>query len=362
MLYPSSDRLQKALCEYYIAVIRLCSKIIAFLGKGIVKQISSAVLNPFKSAFGGLQAELDRLSGIVQFEITLASQKSQQLEVVEHTKLRALVSKFSEAQSQEYKERQARRQRKARTCFLNACSTYDNVTAWKQARKQGNVSWFTSSQDYKEWKKIGGVLWCSGIVGSGKSVLAANVIDDVRLDEDTNVTAYLFCRHDEVESLDSSTIIRSIFRQILECAPLSLQDDYWNLKEFENDTLLHHIDSLSASFTRGAYIIIDGIDECTVEERDVLLTFLRDFLGRTGDTLHVYCASRPDVSYQSSMVLRPRYQMSMSENNDELASYISETLQERIESGRLPTKDPEIKERIRTSLLANADGMYVRFS
>lgn len=356
LLYPSSVRLQRALCEYYIAVTQLCSKIITFLGKGIFKQISSAVLNPFKFAFGELQADLDRLSGIVQFEITLASQKAQQLEATENSKLRALISKISEGQSKELQEKQKRRERKAKIRFLNTCSTYNHVTAWRQARKQGNVSWIMNNDSYITWKNRGGVLWCSGILGSGKTILLANIVDDIRSSIENSVVAIFLCRHDEVESLRYSTIIRSIARQILETAPVSFED--WLGHSLDDDQIIDRLKGLPRSFTKKTYIILDGLDECEKEDREALLGFLRDLNGHVGE-LHICCSSRPDIAQQGFLVLQPHWIIPMTENSSEIAVYISNALKDCQDAGRLCVGDLSILETVNNSLLEHADGMYV---
>ena len=327
----------------------------AFLGKGIVKQISSAVLNPFKFAFGGLQTDLDRLSSVVQTEVTLASHKDQRLEAAENSKLRALVSKLSEAHTKEWEEKRRRRERKAKVKFLNACSTYNHMTAWRQARKQGNASWIMSNESYLKWKENGGALWCSGIVGSGKSVLSANVVDDIRLSAADNVVACFFCRHDEVDSLKYTTILRSVARQLLESAPACFED--WQGHSLDIDEIIDQLERVPHSFAKSAYIIIDGLDECANEDRDLVLTSLRDLNGHMGGQFHIYCSSRPDLSRQGFLVLQPQWNVSMTETNSEVAAYISNIVADCQGSGLLHVGGSAILETICSSLLKNADGM-----
>ena len=66
---------------------------------------------------------------------------------------------------------------------------------------------------YKQWRQEqqhSSTLWCTGILGSGKTVLAANVVEDVM--SVAAATVSYFCKYDEAESLKTRTIIGSIAR------------------------------------------------------------------------------------------------------------------------------------------------------
>lgn len=66
---------------------------------------------------------------------------------------------------------------------------------------------------YQMWKSssIGQTLIYTGILESDKTVLLANIVDDLDLYVGTNnaFVAYFFCRHDIVESLQAQTVIES---------------------------------------------------------------------------------------------------------------------------------------------------------
>jgi len=71
-----------------------------------------------------------------------------------------------------------------------------------------------------------GTLIHSGKIGSGKSVLLANMVDDLAPFALKGTLAYFFCRHDIAESLISRTILGSLARQLLQnFPPLGTLDD-----------------------------------------------------------------------------------------------------------------------------------------
>lgn len=67
-------------------------------------------------------------------------------------------------------------------------------------RRSGNTIYFLYDQSYRDWKARKGpsVLFCEGKLGSGKSVLMANMVDDLVLDHanTTPTAAFFFVSND----------------------------------------------------------------------------------------------------------------------------------------------------------------------
>lgn len=64
-------------------------------------------------------------------------------------------------------------------------------------------------------------MLCKETLGSGKSVLLANIVDDLHMharSQDTTTT-YFFCRWDIPDSLKARTILGSLKRQLLSTVP-----------------------------------------------------------------------------------------------------------------------------------------------
>ena len=58
----------------------------------------------------------------------------------------------------------------------------------------GTGNWFTSSTTYREWLEGDehGLLWIKGIPGSGKSVAAAHLVDELSQSNPTSPVLYFF--------------------------------------------------------------------------------------------------------------------------------------------------------------------------
>ena len=271
LLYPRSKNLQSYLSEYFIVVVRLCHQVLKFTQKSIFGQFASTLSD---SDIKTCQSELDLWANTIKEEINLLTAKKIGEEAEENSRFRALSSKFSESVL-------LRQKKKTNLRVLDYCSMYDYETTWKQTRKVGNATLFHRTAEYQDWKGRADscTLMYTGKLGSGKSVLLANIVDDLNLHVQSKniVVAYFFCRHDIPESLKARTVIGSLARQLLRPIP-----DLAMVAEFLNETSpaldFERIFSLlrrALSPNCKAYFILDGLDECDYAERKILIQQLR---------------------------------------------------------------------------------------
>jgi ankyrin repeat domain-containing protein 50 len=258
LLYPQSKNLQSHLSEYFIIVVRLCHQLLKFTQKSPFEQLASTLSDSNVKAY---QSELELWANTIKEEVNLMMAKKVEEEAVENSRLRALLRNFSESVSHQQRMRTNLR-------ALNFCSTYDYETTWKQTRKVGNTTLFDRTSEYQNWKDQADscTLIYTGKLGSGKSVLLANMVDDLNLHvrSNNNVVAYFFCRHDIAESLTARTVIGSLARQLLRPIPdlamvARFLDETSIAPDFEKVFSLIQCD-LPPDYK--AYFILDGLDEC----------------------------------------------------------------------------------------------------
>ncbi|MCJ1462893.1 hypothetical protein MMC07_001497 [Pseudocyphellaria aurata] len=361
LLYPESKRLQSALCEYFVIIVCLCKKAVLFSKKPFMSQISFSVLNPFESEFGSFEQDLENLANAIREEVSVASSQALQNVAKEMSMFREFARNFSDTSKQAVEEARARKKKEVELQFLSACSVYDHEKSWKQARKRGSTTWICHDDGYTQWKqeKVSSTLWCTGIIGSGKTVLSAYVVEDLKVTTSAPV-AYFFCRHDEPESLKTRTIIGSIARQIFEHTRLSVGDEFTEIRPstMDADRVLDSLQKLLPLNSSEYFIIIDGLDECEEKETRLLLQYLKHLL-MSKRVFRVYCSSRPDIFYSAQTILKPQWNVSMSQTNVAIEEYITDTLEENLESGSLSIGDPIIILSIRDALLENAHGMFL---
>ena len=248
-------------------------------------------------------------------------------------------------------------------------SNYDHLALLKQMRKKrhGTTSlWLSKTEEYKCWLNDdkSSVFWCSGILGSGKTVLTAAIIDNIfcrRLPSEK--VSFFFCRYDEEHSLKSRTILSSLLRQALETGV-----NFPNLEKrlaglFENaDPDMADFKHLFADViesSRKQYIIIDGLDECAKSETNSILSILDSILSMTSSNVKIFIAGRESVGQDLKHRFGTIYHRSMKspEVRRDIQSYIEDTIRERYNDGDLVVGDTKLLSDIRDALVEGAQGM-----
>lgn len=136
----------------------------------------------------------------------------------------------------------------------------------------GTGSWLFDSAEFKYWlKSDGGILWCQGAPGSGKSVLMGQAIS--WLQQHATVVLSNFCDHRDPRSQDPDMIMRHLIRQGIMQLDSVLQHvlsstvyeeakrNRRNLRKAEVQRIFLKIFDVSSQIS----IVIDGLDECPQE-------------------------------------------------------------------------------------------------
>ena len=356
LLYPRSKKLQSHLSEYFVVVVGLCHMLFRFTKKSTIGQFASS-LSDFE--LKTYQSDLDIWANSIKEEMNILVAEKIEEEAQENTRFRSLLSKGPKSVSLKQKL-------KTRLRVLDLCSTYDYETPWKQTRKVGNATLFNRTADYQDWK--GQVDSCTllytGKLGSGKSVLLANIVDDLNLYVHSKdiVVAYFFCRYDIPESLDAGTVIRSLVRQLLHPIPdlrmvAKVLDDTTSALDFEHMfSLLRY----ALPSTYKAYFVLDGLDECDYNERSTLILQLRKLQDTFTMLLCISFRLEPDnvLKLNPEDFTAPR-SISIPEDNPDIEFFIENELENCIESKKLVIGNPTLILEIRDALLQGSQGMFL---
>jgi ankyrin repeat protein len=250
--------------------------------------------------------------------------------------------------------------------LLNLLSTYDYETSWRQIRKTGSTLLYTRDSKYQDWKSHSNSnsLLYTGQIGCGKSVLLANIVDDLLLTQLSKgaVIAFFFCKHDILESLEARTIYNSLALQLLRPIQHSLEFseslDTCTSQLHEGDVL--NILQTNIPSTSKAYFVIDGLDEVDNAERESLVDALRKL--QEVINLSVCVSSRIKANGVSNMGLQ-RFVLtktvSIPKQNPDIDVFIDAELESRIQSGKLVIGDPILVLDIRNALRIGSQGMFL---
>lgn len=164
--------------------------------------------------------------------------------------------------------------------WFSSASFAKHQDYYLSSRLPGTGLWAVKDQKYKQWEDDDThTLLCPGIPGSGKSVLHATLVDDLRTryEHDSSVVVvYFYCsfqRRAEQTARDIlSVLIRQLFQEQNHLPPdvQALYDKHHRRKTTptvdELEQLLH---SLVQDY-RKVFILIDAIDECMSDHGDCI--------------------------------------------------------------------------------------------
>ena len=369
ILFPKSSDLQKAICLYFTVVVRLCKQTVLFIKKPFLSQLSYSIAKNFEAEFGAFKQELATLAAAVHDEVSLASKQiqvfeaqAQALERKEASTARQLATYFHSNLNLEIAEAKAWRRSLLVSRLLDACSTFDYRKAWKQARKLGSSEWIYKMNEYMSWRSHPETnkIWLHGSLGSGKTVVSANVVEDLAIVENS-IISHFFCRFDDSESLKARTIFGSLIRQILEHVQSKI--DSTNLQKgssLDSDDLTRLLLQYWPQDSAVVFMLVDGIDECTDKEVTELLHLLRHviYCRSDGALLKIFISSRQETYRWGSPLLGVEH-VSMPKTNPEISLYIQSALEENLEAGLLTIQNPTLVLRISETLEKGAQGFFL---
>lgn len=349
LVYPRSAKLRSYLAEYYIVVVNLCRYLFEFGQKSAVQQFASSLKVSYLET---IQAGLERWASSIKEQMALN-------EVQESSQSRLLTKEmFKSATQQQIHALNMR--------VLDFCSTYDHERTWKQLRKVGNASFFEQHEQYKDWRDHSHpcTLLYTGKLGSGKSVLLANIVDDLSLlnAKERVLVAYFFCRHDVPESLKARTIVGSLARQLL----CTITDLSLPAKSCQNLHIVGDIDKVLRLLLQGfsspikVYFVIDGLDECDSEDREGLLEALRVIQEKLEVRICISFREEPNSDLQSiSSQLVSACLVPIPLDNPDIEAFIKADLERCLQKECLTLGDPRLKFEIQDALLEGSQGMFL---
>ncbi|KAJ5637475.1 hypothetical protein N7490_007354 [Penicillium lividum] len=362
LLYPRSKNLQSYMCDYFITVVQICHKTLRFSQKSTIGQLK-ATMN--EGELNSFQLTLERWATDIKEEMTLLMAEKIDEESVKTSKFQnALWKKIIKTDNEILQLKID-----ARLQVLNFCSKFDHIVIWKQTRKAGTSTLFRVCPEYITWKDpalccISCTLAYTGKLGAGKSVILANMVEDLHLHCPDILVAYFFCRHDVAQSLKARTVIGSLIRQLLSSVEdLTSVAEALNqcaeLDEFTRMTCL--LEYAFPSRSLQCFMIVDGLDELENSERIKTMAELAKL--QENFNIRICASFRSDpTSYDrriDSVGFVSPTVIPIPENSSEIQAFILEELEDCLESQRLVVGDPTLILEIRDALFHGSQGMFL---
>ncbi|KAI3326133.1 ankyrin repeat-containing domain protein [Xylariaceae sp. AK1471] len=383
-LYRSSKQLQKSLSDFHASIVRCCKHVIEAIKRPWHNQVLQAFYKSFDQEFQPDTDDLRRCSDSVKDAINLAKAhvdaQEQKLQAQERAAasegrkwIKSLVSRTSSDNDkwrELWSQREERRAQDQKQRLLDALCTYRPERLLKQNQRKrfgSTTSWVFQTPEFCQWVDMGGppLLWCSGKIGSGKTVVAASVVDYFFLEKGRSdcLVSYFFIHSGDQESLNVETVIRSILRQRLPTPTQMSHEIEERLRGLNHDSELDEIVEFLHDIThtsKPSYIIIDGLDECEKPSRYRLLKALSSLVATAINT-KLFLASRESLSGEIRKHFSSIKQISMDDAGaqDDMITYINGILQDKIDRQELEVGDPSLITEIEQALTRGADGMFL---
>lgn len=382
-LYPGCVELQSALCEYYAAVVRLCTKVIIVLQRSAVSQALSSLMSPFENEFSEHISQLQQSADFVDRQCKFASNKAAVEEAKlgaternENDKYRLLGTMFRADVTAEQQEARSwrldhmqRETSRLREEARDGLATINSLNAYRsvlQRRVSGTAEWFLKDDAFSKWRddKNGAVLLCTGPMGLGKTVLMSSIVEHLHDSRVlTEIIAHHFCLQDNQASLKTRTILGSIARQLLDSWLNNAQADELRVLcrgTFDaNSTEVVDLLSTRLQATNLYTVVLDGIDECETCEVECLILCLSRLCREHPRNLKIVLAARPDMNKKLHRALNIKHKMLVTEAKSQLdiKCYIDYTLDQCVQKDTLILSDPTLILEIAEMLEREAKGM-----
>ncbi|KAI9861609.1 MAG: hypothetical protein M1813_005219 [Trichoglossum hirsutum] len=230
-------------------------------------------------------------------------------------------------------------------------------------RQEGTGQWFLDSLEFKRWLRGSDkTLFCPGIPGAGKTMIAAIAIDHLRrMARCDNIgAAYLFCNYKSQVDQSAQSLLAALLKQLVQsrpdiAAPVTHIYDY-HLKQNSRPTLDDIFGALQSACSSYAavHIVVDALDECADKDgaRGRLIDKLRELQARTD--VWLMCTSRSIPEIMQKFCSNPTLEVRASE--EDVRGFVA---------GQMPClpncirRDDELKRAIQDKIVESVDGMFL---
>lgn len=229
--------------------------------------------------------------------------------------------------------------------------------------ESGTGQWFLQDTKFQEWNRSkDGTLFCPGIPGAGKTIVASLVIDYLLRSHhvaDESVT-FVYCNYKRQSEQSAKHMLSSILRQIIDiqpAVPKPVQDFYMSHTRKRTTPspgeVMQVLKAVSKDL-RGLTIIVDALDECEARAREEFLSAVETL--RQQCKVRLLATSRPFPLVQSHRTFLNQPTLEVRASNEDLEKYIrsrASELHSRVMS------NPDLLEDLVASMISASGGMYV---
>jgi F0F1-type ATP synthase delta subunit len=206
-------------------------------------------------------------------------------------------------------------------------------------------------------------LFCPGIPGAGKTILASIVIDYLytKFQKDPAIgIAYIYCSFRRQDEQKIEDLLASLLKQLAErqaSLPSTMEELYTRHKTKRTrpslDEIFRSLQAVTTLYSQ-VFIIVDALDECQVSNscRAKFLSNIFDLQAETGANLFATSRFIPEITKRFHESMRLEIRASNQDVQRYLDSHISQ----------LPgcvLRSSDLQDEIKANIIEAVNGMYV---
>ncbi|KAG2076223.1 hypothetical protein BDR04DRAFT_1090142 [Suillus decipiens] len=263
--------------------------------------------------------------------------------------------------------------------WMNPVSCIEKHDASRRQRNPGTGRWIFHAVQYVAWNKSDhAFLWLNGQPGSGKTILASAVIDDIQGSDEAEpqTLGYFYCNFRDDRTTSAAAVLRSLIVQLLQQSQVDWiteiveeqelntnghLDSLRNLRQQKRDAKPHPTDLgflrklliEVSTLVRRPVLVIDALDEC--KDYSDLVGHLVNLAEDAQLRLFVTGRSEPDIQDTFNDLPTMMLKDSAEQMKADICAHITEQLKTQKKLSRL---SDALKKAILEKLLEKADGMF----
>jgi hypothetical protein len=226
-------------------------------------------------------------------------------------------------------------------------------------REQGTGQWFIDAPEVSRWlNEPKATLFCPGIPGAGKTMIAAIAIDHLlnTMQHSTHGVAYVYCNYKARDEQDVCTMLTAIMKQLVLGRPSAIEHIERLHQKHANrgtkpslDEITNALQDVLAHYPY-VCVVIDALDECQNTTRRQFLAKLRDL--QAGRDIRLMLTARfiPDIEDAFRAVLT----LEVRASREDVKRFIAG------QTYRLPTciqRNAALQDMVQEKIMDAVDGM-----
>ncbi|KAF2807330.1 putative zinc finger protein [Mytilinidion resinicola] len=360
-LFHSKPHMVQVLSLMYEDILKFHRIALAYFQQPLWKQMFDATWKTYKSRFSGIISNMSRHRSLIENQATLSQiEDFRESRLIENDRFEA-----------EIKNEELRRSHSVYNWLRATSIDTDQYHLSKiRADYPGTGRWLLVNPTFKKWfdpqyATIPPLLWLNGIPGAGKSVLASLVVEETQKLASKPVTLFFYCKHNKPSQDNFIALARTLLAQLLQQDKGLLLYLYQKCCDsvepvLTSPSLVEELLVHAFANCKAAYIIVDGLDECSRAERKIIAQWFRklveDLPSSEPDRLRCLFVSQDDSAARKDFSGLASIKITTDDNKGDIEEYC------RVEANNLKDLFKLSDERERTiasNVASSVKGMFL---